>query len=290
MKNASSSQTPARIAGFTKIDLVAILAVVAVLVSLQVRLQADYQSGDEGARCLFNLRQFTTAWLLYAADNDNGLPAAGRRANNNPPDWTNGQWLDLPVLDRAEIDPYEPPKDSISGSVLWDYGVGHPATWRCPSDKSVGWHAQYLGGRTVPRVRSYGLNLWNSGGPRWDNSGWQWRVHMSLDDFTLMTPRDAFTFLCERADGLNDGYYIVDMAGFDPEVGLSLRANLVDFPAPYHEQGGNFAFVDGHVAPHSWNDPRTMPPVNFQREIVLNVPSPENPDVYWLQYHSTREE
>ena len=46
------------------------------------------------------------------------------------------------------------------------------------------------------------------------------------------------------------------------------------------------AFADGHSEIHKWKDPRTTPPLTT--ELELNVPSPNNQDVYWMQEHSTR--
>ena len=61
---------------------------------------------------------------------------------------------------------------------------------------------------------------------------------------------------------------------------------LVDYPASYHSGAAGFSFGDGHSEVHRWIDGRTTPPL--KSVLQLNVPSPKNPDVFWMQDHSTR--
>jgi hypothetical protein len=46
----------------------------------------------------------------------------------------------------------------------------------------------------------------------------------------------------------------------------------------------NFTFVKGKSL--KWVDPRTTPPIEIG--LPLNTPSSNNPDVFWMQHHSTR--
>jgi hypothetical protein len=46
-------------------------------------------------------------------------------------------------------------------------------------------------------------------------------------------------------------------------------------------------FADGHAEIKRWMDPRTTPPLKRNSLIPLNVASPNNPDVAWLQERST---
>ena len=61
---------------------------------------------------------------------------------------------------------------------------------------------------------------------------------------------------------------------------------IVDYPASYHNRSAGFAFADGHSEIHHWVDPRTVPPLTTR--LQLNVSSPNNKDVWWMQDHSTR--
>jgi len=97
-------------------------------------------------------------------------------------------------------------------------------------------------------------------------------------------PSMTFVLLDEREDSINDGYFVVDMAGF-PGTGSSYK--IVDYPASYHNGAATFAYADGHSDIHRWSDPRTMPTLS-KANIPLNVPSPNNQDVFWMQERSTR--
>jgi prepilin-type processing-associated H-X9-DG protein len=62
----------------------------------------------------------------------------------------------------------------------------------------------------------------------------------------------------------------------------------VDYPASYHNGAGGFSFADGHAEIKKWVDGRTMPNLKKGGEIQLNVASPNNLDVVWMQERSTR--
>jgi hypothetical protein len=90
----------------------------------------------------------------------------------------------------------------------------------------------------------------------------------------------------ENEDSINNGWFAVCMAGY-PSAPAS--ATIVDWPAYYHDRAAGRAFSDGHSEIHRWLDGRTMPLV---RDVTLvqnlnGTPSPNNPDVLWLQSHST---
>jgi prepilin-type processing-associated H-X9-DG protein len=127
------------------------------------------------------------------------------------------------------------------------------------------------------------MNNW-VGGPAWSASGNQWKTYTKESDLTDPGPSMTFVLLDEREDSINDGYFVVDMAGF-PGTGSSYK--IVDYPASYHNGAATFAYADGHSDIHRWSDPRTMPTLS-KANIPLNVPSPNNQDVFWMQERSTR--
>jgi hypothetical protein len=63
-------------------------------------------------------------------------------------------------------------------------------------------------------------------------------------------------------------------------------ALLVYIPSAYHNRSGRLFFAYGHCQIKKWLDPRTMPPmltgVRVQQQYC-----PNNPDVGWLQSHTT---
>ena len=63
-----------------------------------------------------------------------------------------------------------------------------------------------------------------------------------------------------------------------------------DYPGMYHHLACGFSFADGHSELRRWRDPRTMPPLTVGANPLFSQfsQSPRNPDVAWLQDHSTR--
>ena len=52
---------------------------------------------------------------------------------------------------------------------------------------------------------------------------------------------------------------------------------------------GGLSFADGHAETKRWRDPRTTPPVRTGSDwLACGTPSPNNPDIVWLQDHATR--
>ena len=97
----------------------------------------------------------------------------------------------------------------------------------------------------------------------------------------------TIVFISERPDSINDGYFVIDMAGFNSSPN---QMKMVDFPAGYHGGAGTVGFADAHVEIQKWIDPRTVPILapNPQVHLRLNIPSPNNPDVAWMQHRGTR--
>ena len=63
-----------------------------------------------------------------------------------------------------------------------------------------------------------------------------------------------------------------------------------DYPGMYHHLACGFSFADGHSELKRWRDARTLPPLTAGANPLFSVfsQSPDNPDVAWLQDHSTR--
>ena len=95
-------------------------------------------------------------------------------------------------------------------------------------------------------------------------------------------PSNTFVLLDEREDSINDGYFVVDMAGWP---GNSSR--LVDYPASYHNNAAGFSFADGHSEIHKWLDKRTSPNIS-KGNMQLNVSMPNSKDLMWMMEKSTR--
>jgi prepilin-type processing-associated H-X9-DG protein len=153
--------------------------------------------------------------------------------------------------------------------------------WRCPADRTTSLH----GGKNLPLVRSVSMNSWlNCDRSPDDYRGLptMYKIIRSASDIIDPAPRQTFVLLDERADSINDGYFVVFM-------GLrGSSAVLLNLPGSYHNGSGNFCFADGHSENHKWRDARTDPPTRRgEYHYITSVPSPSNPDVGWLQDHTT---
>jgi prepilin-type processing-associated H-X9-DG protein len=180
-------------------------------------------------------------------------------------------------------------------TLLAHYGLKAPV-YRCPADQS-----HYSDGS--PKVRSYSMN--QAVGTQWygGNSGhnpvvggWlpgaynggqtAWRTYGKTASMIVPTPSLLWVLIDEHPDSIND-------TGLSVECGLTgAAAMIVDFPASYHNGACGMAYADGHSEIHKWLDARTKPPAayTFPSSLQLNVSSPNNPDVDFLQQRTSAPE
>jgi type II secretory pathway pseudopilin PulG len=273
--------------GFTLIDLVAVIAVVGMLLLTLLPALARSSLGTKALQCLNNNRQLVAAWRMYADDSGDLIAYAsddgsGSHNSLNQYAWTSSH-LDFNPNNRMNWDT----NYDIAHGPLWRYCGGNPTLDRCPADES----SVTVNGVTWPRVRSTSANLY-LGGFVGTDGGWSWadpyRIYTKITDLSAATGpvSQIFVFLDERADRIAWGNFMAHMYGYDP----ASPANwffTTDLPAMYHDGATSLSFADGHGEFKRWLDPRTNGAWNTDPN-QTDVYSPNNPDVYWLQDHSTR--
>jgi prepilin-type N-terminal cleavage/methylation domain-containing protein/prepilin-type processing-associated H-X9-DG protein len=277
--------------GFTLIELLVVIAVIAILAAMVLPALGKSKLKAQGIYCLNNHRQLALAWRMYAEDNRDVLVYASQNPNTPALDkyaWAN-DWMNFDPGNAGNWDI----NVDLTQRPLWPYNR-NANIYRCPGDHSC----VMVSGISRPRVRSISMNLFVGGFDGTDGSGWfppagAFRVYLKLSDIVAPggPPDKTFVFLDEREDCINWGNYMTDMSGAATST-LAANPSAYEFdqdmPAFYHNRGCGFSFADGHSETHRWLDPRTTPPIQYGVATAATFQVPGDPDVAWLQDHTTR--
>jgi prepilin-type N-terminal cleavage/methylation domain-containing protein/prepilin-type processing-associated H-X9-DG protein len=256
-----------RSSAFTLIELLVVIAIIAILAAVLLPVLQAARNRGEAARCIANQSQLTKAWLMYAADNNDGCagnywPDEEGYLSHPRENWIAG-WLGADGSGGDGTGGNKGGPDNTNTAILvnanystlGDY-IRNPGIFLCPS--SVVLAPTTSGGpKNSLMVRSVSMNCWmgwNSTNTP-DPNGVGYRNYNRVSDLKAgLGPADAFVFMEERAESIDDGWF---------EIGGPGNANVYNWPTDYHDLGATVGFADGHVEIHRWLPAKGLTIPNF---------------------------
>jgi prepilin-type N-terminal cleavage/methylation domain-containing protein/prepilin-type processing-associated H-X9-DG protein len=216
--------------GFTLLELLVVVAILAVIAGLLLPVLHRAQAKAQGINCLNNLRQMQMAWQMYTDDHAGWVP-------ENQAELYRGIWRSTPnSWTGPSSAPFDPDTFAIEYGSLYRGGYARSLRlFRCPSDDSRVRKPE--GGELdLDRTRSYAMNG-NFGGREQETQ------QVFRREQVVFNPSAVFVFIDEDERSIDDGHFLVWPA---PDN------RWVNMPTDRHRRGATLSFADGHVELWRW--------------------------------------
>jgi prepilin-type N-terminal cleavage/methylation domain-containing protein/prepilin-type processing-associated H-X9-DG protein len=298
----------ARNPGFTLVELLVVIGMVAVLGALLLPALAGTKPNAQPFQCLENERQLIFAWQMYAEDNSDILPpndypyltcyaisTPGVQAEMK--NWVVGT-MEQP-LDAVDQPAFRGDSELLDPNTLLSPYIKNTGVYRCPADSYINPYSRrnnvrsysmnsavgtiYYDHFTVPPSTPIGTPVGGGWllGSSYNANQTAWLTYGRMSSFSRPGPANTFVFMDESAYSINDG--CLDVSA----VATPGHTYLIDYPAGNHNGAAGIAFADGHAINHKWQDALTYTPQLGGVQPGLGgtfgaQESPDNPDCFFL--------
>jgi prepilin-type N-terminal cleavage/methylation domain-containing protein/prepilin-type processing-associated H-X9-DG protein len=228
--NSPLSFRPFR-AGFTLLELLSAMMVVAILAGLLYPVGSSAIRKGQASKCVSNLRQIGTALYAYAGDNDSRLPMVSA---NGSEDW-----------DVYGISPYLPKRPDGRQNMAFV----------CPSARFKGWPTSNLSRTYSASDALMGINP-ATGQPAFDYRTYQRNINTIQNPASTILLYDAVQSGAQRFCDIQNNWNEVSASGdLHP---AATGTSCVDYR---HDRAMQVLFADGHVGmiPRSGAEAVTRP-------------------------------
>lgn len=256
---------------FTLIELLVVIVIIALLAALLLPSLSRAKAKAQGIACLNNMKQLMLAWSMYVDDNNDQL------VPNNPPGYSphSNSWalgdISYGRPDGTNVDYIMGGREGSLGPYLKTHLV-----FKCPSDRS---RTTLEDGKSYPRVRSYGMNVFMGtrarGGRSSDDA---WRTFLTRGELNVGPRPELLVFMDVHQDSLTTSAFNIERDVY--------WERWVNLPASRHAQSGVISYTDGHAEIRKWKDSRTLVPV--MGELQGGVIVTGSPDWRYVWDRSTK--